>query len=128
MNSLLIIMIVSIWFTLLILLSLYILYNKILPKYHTVVSDVSFQELLIALNAAINTELELWEKDVFVNTKSITNSNFDNYYEEITTHIIRSLSPIFFINMGKYITEDAVVTIIGRKTKEYLTGKINGSI
>lgn len=128
MNSLLIIMIVSIWFTLLILLSLYILYNKILPKYHMVVSDVSFQELLIALNAAINTELELWEKDVFVNTKSITNSNFDNYYEEITTHIIRSLSPIFFINMGKYITEDAVVTIIGRKTKEYLTSKINGSI
>ena len=92
------------------------------------VSEVSFQELLIALNAAIQTEFELWEKDVFVDKKAITNSNFDNYYMEITNQIIKSLSPIFFVNIGKYISEEAVVSIIGRKTKEFLVTKVNGVI
>ena len=122
------IFILTTWLSILILSISYIIFSKILPKYKMIVSDVSFEELLLALNAAINTEFELWEKDVFVNKQAITNSNFDNYYMEITDHIIKSLSPIFFINIQKYISEDAVYTIIGRKTKEFLVGKINGTI
>ena len=98
----------------------------ILIPYKLTVSESDFQELLIALNAAIQTELDLWEKDVFVNKGSITNSNFDNYYYEITQHIIASLSPIFFKKMTQFISNDAIISIIGRKVKEYLTTKING--
>ena len=47
---------------------------------------------------------------------------------EITNQIIKSLSPIFFVNIGKYISEEAVVSIIGRKTKEFLVTKVNGVI
>ena len=122
------IIILSIWAVFLFIGTLYIVFKYILPKYKITISDVSFQELLVALNAAINTELELWDKDVFINKGSITNSNFDNFYLEITDHIIKSLSPIFFLNISKYITEDAVITIIGRKVKEFLANKIEGSI
>lgn len=119
---------ISLWLFILLLVFLFILYRKILPEYKMTIADVSFQELLIALNAAIQTEFELWEKDVFIDKKAITNSNFENYYMEITNQIINSLSPIFFINIGKYISEEAVVSIIGRKTKEFLVTKVNGTI
>ena len=119
---------IPLWVLFISLICFYVLYRKILPKYKMTVSEVSFQELLIALNAAIQTEFELWEKDVFVDKKAITNSNFDNYYMEITNQIIKSLSPIFFVNIGKYISEEAVVSIIGRKTKEFLVTKVNGVI
>lgn len=119
---------VPLWIMIVLLTFFYILFKKILPSYKMTISEVSFQELLLALNAAIQTEFDLWEKDVFVDKGSITNSNFENYYNEITYHIINSLSPIFFVNMGKYITEDAIISIIGRKTKEYLTSKITGTV
>lgn len=119
---------IPLWVLFISLIFFYVLYRKILPKYKMTVSEVSFQELLIALNAAIQTEFELWEKDVFVDKKAITNSNFDNYYMEITNQIIKSLSPIFFVNIGKYISEEAVVSIIGRKTKEFLVSKVNGTV
>ena len=116
------------WVILLLLGSIIILFRFILPKYKITVAEVSFQELLLALNATIQTEIELWEKDVFVNKHSITNSNFENYYLDITEHIIKSLSPTFFISIGKYLTEDAVVSMIGRRVKEYLVSKVNGTI
>lgn len=122
------IIILSAWFFVWIIGLCYIIFGVIMPKYSTITSEVSFQELLLALNAAINTEIELWEKDVFVNKHAITNSNFENYYIDISDHIIKSLSPVFFINMGKYITEDAVITIIGRRVKEYLSGKVSGTV
>lgn len=122
------IIILSAWFFVWIIGLCYIIFGVIMPKYRTITSEVSFQELLLALNAAINTEIELWEKDVFVNKQAITNSNFENYYVDISDHIIKSLSPVFFINMGKYITEDAVITIIGRRVKEYLSGKVSGTV
>ena len=122
------VIIIPVWISTVFLITAYILYSKILIPYKLTISDAEFSELLIALNAAINTEFELWEKDVFTSKKSITNSNFDNYYHEMTNAIIQSLSPIFFKKMNQYITEEAIVSIIGRKTKEYLTSKITGTI
>ena len=77
---------IPLWVLFISLIFFYVLYRKILPKYKMTVSEVSFQELLIALNAAIQTEFELWEKDVFVDKKAITNSNFDNYYMEVINY------------------------------------------
>lgn len=109
---------------LLIMGGIFVSFRFILPIYKIKVSDVSFQELLLALNAAIQTEFELWERNVFKSKGAITNSNFENYYNEISMHIAKSLSPTFYLNIGKYISEDAVISIIGRKTREYLTSKI----
>jgi hypothetical protein len=113
--------IVSVWICLLVILTAFILFRKILPKYKITVSDVSFQELLLALNAEINTELELWRNDVFVNDNGIANnSQYENYYHEISTKIVHSLSPIYYENIEKYITTEAVVSIVGRKVKTFL--------
>lgn len=106
----------------------YVVFLKILIKYRRITSDVSIQELLIILNSVIQTELELFDKDVFSTKGSLTNSNFDNYYHEISRHIIDSLSPVFFENISKYMTEDAVITLIGRHVKEYLVTKVHGSV
>ena len=122
------ILLIITWAAIVCTLVIFITFRFILPRYQMIKSDVTFQELLLALNAAIQTEFDLWEKDVFSNKHAITNSNFENYYLEMTDRIIKSLSPIFFINIGKYITEEAVVSIIGRKTKEYLTTKITGAV
>lgn len=116
------------WITACIIFAVYIIYNKILCKYTLITSQDSFQELIVALNIAVQTELDLWEKDVFNDKNAITNSNFENYYHEITDHILKSLSPIFFKKMSQYVTEDAIISIIARKTKEYLVSKINGTV
>lgn len=105
----------------------YVIFLKILTKYNKIVEHVSIQELLSMLNATIQTEFELFDKDVFSSKGAITNSNFDNYYHEMSDHIIKSLSPIFYENLTKYMTEDAIYTLIGRRVKEYLTTKIHGT-
>ena len=128
MTNLVYIIFVPVWLVGLFLLTSYVLYHKILIPYKLTVSDTSFEELLIALNAAIQTEFDLFEKNVFVDKTAITNSNFDNFYFEMTEHIIKSLSPLFYKKMTQFITEDALYSIIGRKVKEYLTGKINGAV
>lgn len=119
---------ITTWIAICIIVVAYIICDKILCKYTLTTSSDSFQELVLTLNIAIQTELDLWEKDVFVDKNAITNSNFENYYHEITNHILKSLSPIFFKKISQYITEDAVISIVARKTKEYLAGKINGTV
>lgn len=119
---------ITTWIAICIVIVVHVIYDKILCKYALTTSSDSFQELVLTLNIAIQTELDLWEKDVFVDKNAITNSNFENYYHEITTHILKSLSPIFFKKISQYITEDAVISIVGRKTKEYLVSKINGTV
>lgn len=118
-------MLISVWICTLLLLVAWALFRKILPKYKISTSDVSFQELLLALNAAINTELELWKDDVFVDHKGIaTNSQYENYYSEISMTIVNSLSPTYFENMEKYISQQAVVSIIGRRVKNFLNEQV----
>lgn len=119
---------ITTWIAICVIVVAYIICDKILCKYTLTTSSDSFQELVLTLNIAIQTELDLWEKDVFVDKNAISNSNFENYYHEITTHILKSLSPIFFKKISQYITEDAVISIVGRKTKEYLVSKINGTV
>jgi len=110
--------------TIAILTIIFVSTKYFLPVYKMKISEVSFLELLQALNAIVQTELDIWENNVFEDKGALTNSNFENYYDEISVHIIKSLSPTFFLNIGKYLSEDAVVSIIGRKVREYLVSKI----
>ena len=120
--SLIQLMVITIWITIVILGALWIIFRKILPYYKVSTSEISFAELLSVLNASINTELELWEKDIFNEKPNAvgTNSRYENCYIEISTHILDSLSPAFFLNMTKYLTEDAIVSMIGRRVKIFL--------
>ena len=102
-------------------------FKFIYTPYKLKTTKISFSELLTVLNATINTELELYEKDVFKTKGALLNSNFDNYYMDITTNIIKKLSPTFFMRMKIYLTEEAVAEVIARTVKIYLTEKIDGT-
>lgn len=118
----------AIVFCILFLLTSYVFFTRIYNMFILKTEDPDFELLLTALNAAINTEIELWERDIFVNKKAMTNSNFENFYYEISNHIINSLSESFYIRFEHYLTRDAVYSIISRKVKEYLTEKTKTDI
>lgn len=117
-----------IFIVLLFLIASYIFFNLIYTKYKLRTTNMSFADLMTVLNATINTELELYEKDVFSIKGSLSNSNFDNFYIDITTNILTKLSDTFFLQMSAYLTEEAIGTIIGRAVKIYLTEKITGTV
>lgn len=115
------ILIITLWVTILILFSIYIIFRKILPKYKITVSELSLSDVVATLNVIINTELELWEKDVFVDQSGIgNNSQYENYYNEICMNILNSLSDAYFDSAEKFIKRDAIATIVARHTKNFL--------
>ena len=91
-------------------------------------AELSFEECISILQLIINSELQSYEKDIFISKGSITNSNFENYYRDITGKIVNNLSDDLIDSFTYYITEDAIYTYIARAVKVFLTGKINGTV
>ncbi len=109
------------WIFLLILSFCYLLFRKILPRYKLFSFDTSLSDIILTLTAMINTELQLWENDIFKENQGIgNNAQYENFYNEICSSIIDSLSETFFENAEKYMQRDAVITIIARRVKNFL--------
>ena len=106
----------------------YYFYKKIYLPYKKELVDLDFDSALSILKLIINTELDAYENDIFMSKGSITNSNFDNYYKDITGKIIKNLSPALIKHLSLYIQEDMVYVIIARSVKKFLTEKINGTV
>lgn len=109
-------------------IAIYNFYKRIYLPYKKELVDLDFESALAILNIIINTELDAYSNDIFLNKGSITNSNFDNYYHDITNKIIKNLSPALISHLALYITEDAIYVIIARAVKKFLTEKIHGSV
>lgn len=120
-------MIIIFYIALIILIYKFIKEMYIQPKLNQINQAYSFEELLKILETICNFQLSLYEKDIFENKGAITNSNFDNFYHDLVNSIIDSLSPHFFYKMNFYIKEEAVVEIICRIVKQYLSEKVNGT-
>lgn len=103
-------------------------YNRVYLPYKKELVELDFDSALSILRIIINTELDAYENDIFVNKGSITNSNFDNYYKDITNKIVNNLSPALIKHLSLYITEDMIYVIIARAVKKFLTEKINGTL
>lgn len=103
----------------------YAFYQFIYAPYKLKTSDMSIENILLILKTVINTEIEMYEKNIFVKRGAMTNANFENYYKDIVTNITKSLSKEFYFKAGLFLTEEAIVTIICRQVKDYLTEKIN---
>jgi len=122
---------ISIFIILTLLLSLvstFIFYKFIYTPHKLMTVSSTLPELLITLNTIINTEFTLYEKNVFTTKGTLTNANFENFYKDITNNVINSLSNDFFIKIGYYIKQEAVVSIICRNVKDFLVEKINTNI
>ena len=120
LQSIVIIVILYIW--------VYCFYKYIYLPYKKELVDLDFETSLSILKLIINTELDAYETDIFINKGSISNSNFDNYYKDITEKIIRNISPTLVNQLSLYITEDMVYVIVARATKKFLSEKITGTV
>lgn len=102
--------------------------NTVWLPYKNAVYDNDFSELLAILKLIINTEIEEYENDIFMSKSTISNSNFDQYYKDITSKIRKNISPAFEQQILKYISEKMLYTTIARSVKKYLTEKIHGTL
>lgn len=91
-------------------------------------SPDEFLGLLTILSSQIQSELDSYEKDIFENKGSITNNNFDRYYRDLTSRIIKNINPNMIKELSYYYTEEAVYRFIGRSVRDYLISKINGTL
>lgn len=103
-------------------------FERIYIPYKSKQYDETFEELIAILHVIINSELEVYETDIFDTKGSITNSNFENFYNDLSKRIIDTVAPNFMQQLTKYVTEDAVIKIIARSVKKYLTSKIAGTV
>ena len=106
----------------------YFFYKKILLPYRKQLVDLDFETSLFILKTIINSELDTYENDIFMSKGSITNTNFENYYKDITEKIIKNISPDLIRHLSLYITEDMIYVIVARAVKKFLTEKISGTI
>lgn len=121
-------MILTTWITFLFLLCAYFLFRKILPKYKITVEKASLEDIIMTLNVTVNTEFELWEKDVFIDDGGIANnSQYENFYNEISMNILNSLSDAYFDTAEKFIKKEAIITIVARQTKNFLNKHVQES-
>ena len=88
-------------------------------------SPDEFIGLLTVLSSQI--QLDAYDKSIFENKGSITNNNFDNYYNDLTSRIIKNISPDMVKSLSKYYTEEAIYRFIARSVRDYLVSKINGT-
>lgn len=116
----------AITIAILINVTLYVLYSHLLVIYKRKTATMSFPELLGVLSALIQLEIDRYEKELFNNNRTITNSNFDNFYNNLTHAILDGISPSFMQQLQVYVTEDMVVSYVARSVKQYLTTKVKG--
>ena len=91
------------------------------------ISPNEFIGLLTVLSSQVQTEIDTYYKDIFINKGSITNNNFDNYYQDLTHRVIDNISPSMIDQLTQYYTEEAIYKFIGRSVRDYLVSKINGT-
>ena len=91
------------------------------------ISPHEFIGLLTVLSSQVQTEIDTYDKDIFINKGSITNNNFDNYYQDLTHRVIDNISPSMIDQLTQYYTEEAIYKFIGRSVRDYLVSKINGT-
>ena len=87
-----------------------------------------FLNLLTVLSSQIQSELDSYDSDIFQSKGSITNNNFDVYYRDITSRILKNINPNLIKDLSYYYTEDAVYRFIGRSVRDYLVTKIKGTL
>lgn len=123
------VILVCILLTLLMLYTvIYLFFKKIYTPHKKSIVSLDFETSLFILKTIINTELDAYDNDIFISKGSITNTNFDNYYKDITGKIIKNLSPDLIRHLSLYITEDMVYTVVARAVKKFLAEKVTGTV
>lgn len=113
------------YIVLLVLGGSFIFYRFIYAPYKYSLLNNDFEELITILNIIMNTQIDVYEKNVFSKRKGLTNATYENYFREISIDIYNALPKKFFKKMESFLTEDAVMTLISRRVRDYLIEKMD---
>ena len=87
-------------------------------------SSEEFVSNLAVLNAIIQTELDIYDNDIFERKGGLNNQEFENYLASITKDIISKISDEFIKNMSRTWTREAIYEYVVRKVKAYLIEQV----
>lgn len=118
-------MFLSLYMVIVFIMGLIIFFHFIyLPYKHRSV-HLSAKELFETLQVILTNEIRLYENSIFDKKDMVlSNSTFENYYNDICGHVVDSISPDFMYRIKFYITEEEVVSIICKNVKAYLLDKL----
>ena len=83
-----------------------------------------FVNNLAILNAIIQTEIDVYDNDIFERKGGLTNQEFENYLDLITKDITNKLSDNFIKLLSKYWTTAAIYEYVVRRVKAYLIEQV----
>lgn len=112
----------------LIIITFYGILKTIMETNHKNMTPDDFAGCLAILNAIIQIEFDLYNSDIFNKKEAITNTNFENFYNDLTHRIINNIPESFITQLTTYYTIDAIYAYIARRCKAFLTEKINGTM
>jgi hypothetical protein len=109
-----------------VVIAIWFVTSKILKPYKRYTADLSMPELLTALNAVIENQITLYTKSIFEGgqKKIVSNVQFENYYRDLCNRILDDLSPEFFERMSFFMKKEAVVALVCRIVKDYLSSEV----
>ncbi len=107
------------------LITSHIFFNKIYLPYKQISQPMTATELFDTLSSMINTELAIYEKNIFKTQGNVLSSaTYENYYNEICYQILGDLSPEFFVRSRYYMTDEKIADLVARSVQSYLSDKI----
>lgn len=85
----------------------------------------TMEEIVSSIMAVCDVQFKLYDNNRFRESgPMLTNTSFDNYFKELSTKCLNSLSDEFYEKASMFMKEDAIALMISEYVRNYLTGKI----
>lgn len=85
----------------------------------------TMQEVVSSITSVCEVQFKIYDNNRFREAgPMLTNSSFDNYYNELCKKCLNSLSDEFYDKASMFMSEDAIALMISEYVRNYLTAKI----
>lgn len=94
-------------------------------KYKRKTKFLTMEEIVSSITAVCNVQFKLYDENRFREAgPKLDNSSFDNYFNELSSKCVNSLSDEFYDKASMFMTEESVAIMISEYVRNYLTSKI----
>ena len=94
-------------------------------KYKRKTKFLTMEEVVSSITAVCNVQFKLYDENRFREAgPKLDNSSFDNYFNELSSKCVNSLSDEFYDKASMFMTEESVAIMISEYVRNYLTSKI----
>ena len=82
------------------------------PKYDTTIT-FTVENILSGISTILEIQFSIYDNNIFSGEERILNSStFENYYNDLSAHVIDALSPTFFKKASIYFNEATLIEIV----------------